>query len=395
MRLLLVATVYLSTLIGTAFSQFRSGAEPNPAVATPPAPGGDDAVTVTKRDKRSVLLTGLSAADAQVLTRDLMLSGVFTMAAGPESAEFVVDGRSGGDLQARLTARTGAELFARTYGGGTRERVHRLADDIVEALGRRGFAASKLAFVGTRSGKKEIYTCDADGAKLVQLTRDGVLSVSPSLSLDGRHLLYTGYQSGYPDVYRIDLSSGGRSRIIKFPGTNSGATFSPDLSRIAVTLSKDGNPELYVTNASGGGPRRLTRTRGVESSPSWSPDGSQIVYSNDDGGAPMLYRISADGGTPSRIDTGAGYNTEPSWSPDGSKIAWTQRGGGSFQIGVVALDSGRVRTIGSGQDPAWSPNSRHLVCTDGSSLILIDSQTGQQTALLGGVGKISEPTWSR
>ena len=156
---------------------------------------------------------------------------------------------------------------------------------------------TRVAFVADRTGHKEIYTCDYDGANVSQLTHDKAISVSPALSADGRRLAYTGYQSGYADIYLIDLGSGTRNRIIKFPGTNSGAAFSPDGNRIACTLSKDGNPEIYVTGINGDSPFRLTRSRGVESSPTWSPNGSEIIYSSDERGNPQLYRISAGGGS--------------------------------------------------------------------------------------------------
>jgi hypothetical protein len=39
-----------------------------------------------------------------------------------------------------------------------------VADEIIEAVtGRKGIAGGRLALVGTRSGKKELYICDADG----------------------------------------------------------------------------------------------------------------------------------------------------------------------------------------------------------------------------------------
>ena len=38
---------------------------------------------------------------------------------------------------------------------------------------------------------------------------------------------------------------------------------------------------------------------------------------------------------------------------------------------------------------------RHLIYATGGALILLDAQTGQKTTLLSGLGKISEPTWSR
>jgi TolB protein len=230
----------------------------------------------------------------------------------------------------------------------------------------------------------------------LQLTHDNAISVSPSLSADGRRLAYTGYQSGYADIYLVDLSSGARNRIIKFPGTNSGAAFSPDGSRIACTLSKDGNPEIYVTGINGDSPFRLTRTRGVESSPTWSPNGSEIIYSSDQRGSPQLYRISAGGGVGRLLATGFGYNTQPNWSPDGRKVTFNVRSGGGFQIAILDLDSGSTHVaVNDGQSPVWGADSRHLIFSRGPGLYMFDTVTGRETRLVEDLGHISEPTWSR
>ncbi len=352
-------------------------------------------ITVSKTDKLSIAIAGLGGADAKILQDDLQRSGFFSVVPAA-SAAFTASGSSGGGaLNGSVADRGGKSVLSKTFDGSARGRIHAFADEIVETLtGNRGFANTKIAFVGTRSGKKEIYTCDADGSNLVQLTRDNAISVGPCLSPDGRRLLYTGYHSGYPDVYAIDLGSGARSRIMKYPGTNTGAVFSPDSGRIAVTLSKDGNPELYVTGSGGGGARRLTRTGGSESSPTWSPDGGEIIYSSDDRGSSQLYRISASGSSGRLLQTGRSNCTEPNWSPDGKKVAFNTRSGGGFEISVVDLAGGGARSIGSGNDPVWGADSRHLLVASGGSLILLDAVTGQRTTLLSGVGKISEPTWS-
>jgi len=349
-------------------------------------------IRVKVSSKYTIALSGIGGADGDTLRKDLTLSGYFNVASSAD-AEFAA--KMSGE-QGVVTDHGGKIVLSKNYGGAGRARIHKFADDIVETLtGNPGIASSKIAFVASRTGKKEIYTCDADGSNLVQLTHDGSIAVSPNLSADGRSLLYTGYQSGYADVYRIELGSGSRSRIMKYPGTNSGATFSPNGGSIAVTLSKDGNPELYVTGSGGGGARRLTRTPGVESSPTWSPDGNEIIYSSDDGGTPQLYRIASGGGTPQRLATGFSYNTEPQWSPDGKKVVFNTRSGGSFTVAVLDLAAGGVRTLGEGEDPVWGADSRHILCAGGGSLILLDTQTSTRTTLIGGLGKISEPTWSR
>jgi TolB protein len=362
-----------------------------------------DAPTITIRKSDIVNLavgeiTGAQAAAVRgVLINDLTISGLFDLSDAARATFSVKGSVDTGRLEGLVLDGTGATVLKKSYTGDVRSVAHQFADDIVETLtGKKGIASTKIAFVSTRSGSKEIYIADYDGANVKQLTNDRAISVAPALSPDGRVLAYTGYQSGYADIYTVDLASGARKRIVKFPGTNSGAAFSPDGGRIACTLSKDGNPELYVVSASGGGARRLTRTRGVESSPTWSPDGSEIIYSSDDGGSPRLFRIASAGGVGSAIPTGMAYNTEPNWSPDGRKIAFVTRAGG-FSIAVKDLASGGTTTLGPGTDPVWGANSRHILFAEngGERLILLDTQNRKTYPVVSGLGKVSEPTWSR
>lgn len=355
-------------------------------------------ITIRKGDTTSVALKAIGGGDGaaatKVLQNDLDLSGLFSITP-PERASYTISGNAnGGSLEGQVVDQRGSVVLQKTYSGGTRAAVHHFADDIVETLtGKKGIASSKIAFVATRTGRKEIYTADYDGANVRQLTNDGSISVAPALSADGSKLAYTGYQSGYADIYLIDLASGARNRIIKFPGTNSGASFSPDGDRIACTLSKDGNPELYIVGANGSGARRLTKTSGVESSPTWSPDGSQIIYSSDDRGGPQLYKIGAGGGSGQPISTGYNYCTEPSWSPDGRKVAFTVRTGG-FSIAVKDLQGGATQLLTAGEDPVFGADSRHVIFSNGSALILLDTQNGRQVPIVTGLGKVTEPTWS-
>ena len=356
-------------------------------------------ITVKKSDTINLAVKPFAGSDAtisgKVVANDLDLAGCFSVGI-PERASFIVSGTaSGGSLQGQVCDNRGGTILQKTYSGDTRTAAHRFADDIVETItGTPGIASSKLAFVSNRTGAKEIYLSDYDGANQRQITNEKAISVAPAISPNAARLAYTGYQSGYADIYLIDLGTGSRSPILHFPGTNSGASFSPDSGRIACTLSRDGNPELYIAAANGSGARRLTHTKGVESSPAWSPDGNEIIYSSDESGGPQLYRISAGGGTPRIVPTGFNYCTEPSWSPDGKKIAFTVRQGG-FSIAVLDLASGATRVLASGQDPAWGADSRHLIYSDGSSIILLDTLKGRQIPVLSGLGKVSEPSWSR
>jgi TolB protein len=357
-------------------------------------------ITVSKGDQINLSVSELGGSDGaaatKILQNDLALSGAFKLG-GADSSYIVRGTASGGNLQGQVVDHSGGTVLSKGYSGGTRENAHQFANDIIETLtGHKGIAGSKIAFIATRSGKKEVYLADIDGGNVRQLTHDNTISVHPSLSPDGRQIAYTGYQSGYADVYVIDLASGARNRIVNFPGTNSGAAFSPDGNRIALTVSKDGNPELYVVSASGGGARRLTRTRGIESGPTWSPDGSEIIYSFDGAGSTaQLYRISSSGGSGHPLSTGRSNCTEPNWSPDGKKVAFNVRTGGEFQIAILDLAGGGTRTVASGQNPVWGADSRHIIFTEGGALYLLDTVSSRRSKILDSLGKISEPSWSR
>ncbi len=357
-------------------------------------------ITVAKDSRAEVVLRGLSSQGIAILEKDLDLSGyILPSRSGVGTGKFIAEGSESATLSGRLVSPTGAVILNKNFGPNGRAAVHRFADEIVRAIvGVPGIAASKIAFVSRRSGRKEIYTADYDGANVVQVTRDGAISVSPALSPDGQLLAYTGYQSGYPDLYLIDLASGSRRAIVRAPGTNTGAAFSPDGRSIALTMSRDGNPEIYIVGLGGGIGRRLTRSAATDSSPTWSPNGTEIAFVSDMTGSPQIYRMSSSGGTPRRLATGHSYATEPNWSPDGSKIAFTARTAGGLQVAILDLTSDSTRVITSGaaaEDPVWGANSRHLIYTQGNALHLHDTVTGRRTTIISGLGSVSEPTWSR
>ena len=355
-------------------------------------------ITVRKSDALNVAFSAIGGSDgaaaSKVVQNDLTLAGWFSLVQ-PGLAAYTVSGTAaGGVLQGKVMKGSEVVLSA-TYPGTPRVAAHRFVDDIVHTLtGHKGIATSTIAFIGTRSGRKEVYLADYDGSGIRQITHDNGLSVSPALSPDGKKLAYTGYQAGYADIYLIDLATGSRIRLVKFPGTNSGARFSPDGGRLACSVSRDGNPELYIVGL-GGGARRLTHTRGSESSPAWSPDGSEIIYASDEAGAPQLYRIPSGGGSGRLVPTGYGYCTEPSWSPDGQRIAFNVRSGGGFAIAVMDLGGGGGRIVAQGENPVWGADSRHLVYSTGSSISLLDVPTGKSIPVISGLGKVTEPTWTR
>lgn len=261
-----------------------------------------------------------------------------------------------------------------------------------KTLGKPGYFAGQIAFVGERNGSKEIYTSDLFFKRVRQLTHDQVDVVFPKWSPDGKKIIYTSYyKTGFPDIFVIDLATNQRKTVAAYTGTNIGGVFSPDGKKIAMVLSSSGNPELYTTNTTGRSPKRLTKTRSLEASPCWSADGKKLYFSSDGLGAPQLYEINATGGEMKRIPTNISrYCDEPTVNPvDPNLLAFTAAVAKKFQITLYDFDEKKSRFITEGADdhmePFWLNDGRHLLMTrrDGAvhELRILDTETGKSTRL--------------
>ncbi|MCU0793652.1 MAG: biopolymer transporter Tol [Opitutaceae bacterium] len=288
-------------------------------------------------------------------------------------------------------------------GNSSRNALLRAADLAVRTMtGKPGFFASRLAFIGERTGKPEVYVGDLFLGEVRQITNDRALAITPRWAPDGQRLLYTSFfRTGFTEIFQLDLGSLQRSTFVSFKGTNSGARFSPNGQNVAMVLTGEGNPEIYVSNGQGRQVTRKTRTTAVEASPCFSPDGSQIIFTSDAAGGPQLYIMPAAGGQARRLPTRiSGYCAEPDWSKaDPTKIAFTVRSGRGFQIAVHDMSSGVAKVVSKQPadaiEPSWLADGRHLVFTSrsagASSLWILDTENGKATQLSSsGAGKVSQ-----
>jgi TolB protein len=71
--------------------------------------------------------------------------------------------------------------------------AHKFADEIIFRLGGGipGIAESKIYFVSSRSGQKEIWVMDYDGANQHAVTHLGTISLSPRIAPDGSRLAFS------------------------------------------------------------------------------------------------------------------------------------------------------------------------------------------------------------
>ncbi len=254
----------------------------------------------------------------------------------------------------------------RTARRNYRALAHSISDDVIRRVA--GYAPifnTRIVYVSAKTGNKEVYVCDYDGAESYPLTANGSINISPVWDAEGKAVYYTSFKDGTPELFRVDLSGGKHTKVASFDGINSSAAISPNNDEICLTLTKDGNAELYLLDMSGKIRRRLTRTRAIESSPSFGPGAQVIAFSSDRTGSPQVYLMDREGLNVRRVTYEGRYNDSPALSPDGTKIAFvTRTPRGNFDICVVDVDGENFRVItntGSNENPHWAPDSYHLV----------------------------------
>ena len=340
-----------------------------------------------------------------VLKTDLNRSGYFTVSSSGAGINVAGSATAGSQVKADVHVYQSAsrkKLLGKTYtaaANSARGLAHKVADEIVFAVtGKKGMASGKIAMVGNRTGRKELYVCDMDGKNMRQITKDRSIVVGPGWSPDGKNLVYTSYKRGYPNVYMT-----GRGKALSsYGGLNASGAISPDGRSMAVILSKSGNSELWVKSLRTGRAMRLTNTRrGNEASPCWSPDGKHIAYVSDSSGRPQVYIISKDGGKPQRLTSSGTENVAPDWGKNGY-ITFCTRVGGRYRVAIVNPKARSMRVLETDwadyEDPCWAPDGRHIVCSRTSnyrsSIYLLDTLKDSPVALVSGSGDWYSPACS-
>ncbi len=283
-----------------------------------------------------------------------------------------------------------------------RRMIHRFCSEVIKYLtGKPGVFGSKIAFVSTGSGNKEIYSCAFDGYNPHQMTRNHSISLFPAWSSDGRYLAYTSYKKGKPDLFIKNLAEAQETTINK-KGLNITPAWVPGKFELAATLSFSGDQEIYLLTGSGKVIKRLTNLRGIDVSPTWSPDGKKFAFVSNRSGSPQVYVQDLASGKVRRLTYEGNYNTQPNWSPQGDKIAFASVVDGRRNIFVMGFDGRGLLQLthesGDNEAPAWSPDGSLIAFSsnrEGPFRIYVMTAFGtDQRRLLIMTGEQTNPKWS-
>ncbi|MEI9974111.1 MAG: hypothetical protein WDO73_19900 [Ignavibacteriota bacterium] len=176
--------------------------------------------------------------------------------------------------------------------------------------------SNRIAFISDRSGSWELWTMQANGSGLRQLTHfDGPLVGSPRWSPDGNYLAFDARPRGHSTV--------------------------------------------FVIASSGGTPRVLDEGSHEDKMPSWSHDGKWIYFNSDRGGSQQLWKIPASGGP--AVVLAREYAMDSLESPDRRTVYFL---GGGPAVRKVSVEGGVAETVRELSEAGFEPRHRMLSLTD-------------------------------
>jgi TolB protein len=306
----------------------------------------------------------------------------------------------------------GAQALGKIYTGtldeqGAVQVAHQYAADILAIFGVKSLIGSRIVFVSSRSGTKEIWVMNWDGTGEHALTHYGTISSFPSVSPDGTRVAFTSWLQEAPRIMMFSLETG---RQLSFynqrASMNCCLSFSPDGKKVIFSSTAAGGPaQLYTANLDGSGLRRLTSSSAIDTEPKINPKtGTDVVFvSGRGGGNPQVYLMSQSGEA-ERLTDGTGDAVNPSWSPDGTKIAFAWTRGyepGNFNIFILDVASRQLVQLtnneGRNENPTWAPDGTHLVYSNkrGNSIQLWTMLAdGTQKKQLTTKGNNEKPVWA-
>jgi eukaryotic-like serine/threonine-protein kinase len=232
----------------------------------------------------------------------------------------------------------------------------------------------------------QIFSMNADGTDVVQITDFPDGACQPDWSADGLHLLFVspctklgGAMDANPNIYEWSPAKIALEKPIKpeeatiltrEAGGDYNPAWSPDGTKIAFTHIQGGNSGIYIMDKDGNNKsrKRISKSGATEEQPRWSPDGKNLVYTSITNNN-TVFVGSLDGSMVIQIQVqNLDRNTQtyaPDWSSDG-KILFLLKSNGRMYItsfdnlSVVNLRSGQFDTPNS-QQARFSPDGLYVV----------------------------------
>jgi Tol biopolymer transport system component len=192
----------------------------------------------------------------------------------------------------------------------------------------------------------DIFSADADGSNLEQLTSATGYDAEATVSPKEDKIVFTSTRDGDPEIYVMNIDGNNQTRLTFQKGYDGGAFFSHDGSKIVFRASRpksekelaDYNDlvnsglvrptalEIYVMNSDGTDIKQVTNSGKASFAPFFHPDGRRIIFAsniNSKSGREFdLYVINIDGTGLEQITFNPTFDGFPMFTSDGKQLVF-------------------------------------------------------------------------
>jgi TolB protein len=231
-----------------------------------------------------------------------------------------------------------------------------------------GGPPGSVVFYSRRGGTAKIYTMNADGSDVTQVTSGPGNDLYPDISTNGRYVAFASNRTGNFEIYVLDLRDGTLTNVSNSTAEDMWPRWSPNGHQLAFHSNRAGNFDIFVVNADGSGLRAVTTDVALDQWADWSPNGQRLafrrgtdIYVADAGGVEQnVERLTF---LPATVDQ------MPAWSPDGQRIAFMSAREGYCAVFLMNADGSNQTNLTPkapndpasswcSRAPSWSRNGR-------------------------------------
>ena len=205
----------------------------------------------------------------------------------------------------------------------------------------------RLAYTSNAGGSSDVWTMNADGSNVRQLTVGANARLGLAVTVDGKQFIFAAERDGKYNLWRMNIDGSALERI-----TNGDGELYPQCTpdgRWIVYQSGGNYPTLRKMPIDGGEPTVITKT--TASRPSISPDGKFVAYHYLDSSFERSrwgIGISSleDGKRIKRFDfPSTVVERLVKWTRDGNGIAFLNSPGGVHNIWIQPIDGGAAKPL--------------------------------------------------
>jgi Tol biopolymer transport system component len=282
----------------------------------------------------------------------------------------------------------------------------------------------RLVFVGYVGDGVDLFTINADGTELRNLTNLAKHTIQPSWSPDGEQIAYVRSDADSTDIHVINADGSDNRQLTGGLEHESVPVWSPDGEWIAFlrtvfvpaisdddrsataeadedastfdsqTVEGEFQTTICLMRPDGTDQRVLAMVHFAEGL-QWSPDSQQLAFSTYSSFRENQHAqvLGVDGSGQRAIDNGTVESSLPRWSPDGSRISVvvTDPGGSAASIVVMNAYGSDARSIAELAGwHTWSPDGSQIIVSQGR-ITLDGNPTGHSNLYLISVDTAGQP----